>query len=239
MFRSGKTKTVVTGFASMANRAYLTRGGGHYIHAEKLRHTNPRPPPRWAAPTATTASRTTYGSKRSTSPRGTARRARGPSGSSCATTRRPPNATGRSARTWSPTCSSRSTDPRLACATPRRAGRLPARQARAAPLHAPHEGRGQGSCASTTLRSSRSSPGRQVAAVHLRPHPHRRQARRPSPTRLDSVIGAFLLTLTAAVAPAGRRRALQRPDLLRPHARLRFAPSRLICESAPIRGRIS
>jgi hypothetical protein len=28
------------GFASAANRAYLTRGGGHYIHAEKLRGTN-------------------------------------------------------------------------------------------------------------------------------------------------------------------------------------------------------
>jgi transposase len=28
------------GFASAANRAYLTRGGGHYIHAEKLRSTN-------------------------------------------------------------------------------------------------------------------------------------------------------------------------------------------------------
>jgi Transposase DDE domain len=28
------------GFASETNRAYLTRGGGHYIHAEKLRHTN-------------------------------------------------------------------------------------------------------------------------------------------------------------------------------------------------------
>ena len=28
------------GFASAANRAYLTGGGGHYIHAEKLRHTN-------------------------------------------------------------------------------------------------------------------------------------------------------------------------------------------------------
>jgi len=28
------------GFASAANRAYLTRGGGHYIHAEKLRQTN-------------------------------------------------------------------------------------------------------------------------------------------------------------------------------------------------------
>jgi len=27
-------------FASATNRAYLTRGGGHYIHAEKLRHTN-------------------------------------------------------------------------------------------------------------------------------------------------------------------------------------------------------
>ncbi len=28
------------GFASAANRAYLTRGGGHYIHAERLRNTN-------------------------------------------------------------------------------------------------------------------------------------------------------------------------------------------------------
>jgi hypothetical protein len=28
------------GFASATNRAYLTGGGGHYIHAEKLRHTN-------------------------------------------------------------------------------------------------------------------------------------------------------------------------------------------------------
>ncbi len=28
------------GFASAANRAYLTRGGGHYVHAEKLRNTN-------------------------------------------------------------------------------------------------------------------------------------------------------------------------------------------------------
>ena len=30
---------VDAGFASAANCAYLTRGGGHYIHAEKLRHT--------------------------------------------------------------------------------------------------------------------------------------------------------------------------------------------------------
>ncbi len=28
------------GFASAANHAYLTRGGGHYLHAEKRRRTN-------------------------------------------------------------------------------------------------------------------------------------------------------------------------------------------------------
>ncbi len=28
------------GFASAANRAYLSKGGGHYIHAEKLRNTS-------------------------------------------------------------------------------------------------------------------------------------------------------------------------------------------------------
>src|SRR6266566_1862700 len=38
------------GFASAANRACLTRGGGHYIHAEKLRATNTRPPPALARP---------------------------------------------------------------------------------------------------------------------------------------------------------------------------------------------
>src|SRR5256884_298815 len=39
-----------TGFASAANRAYLTRGGGHYIHAEKLRHTNTQAAPALARP---------------------------------------------------------------------------------------------------------------------------------------------------------------------------------------------
>lgn len=28
------------GFASSTNRSYVTRGGGHYIHAKKLRYTN-------------------------------------------------------------------------------------------------------------------------------------------------------------------------------------------------------
>ena len=32
------------GFAAAANRAYRTRGGGHYIHAEKLRHTTAEAP---------------------------------------------------------------------------------------------------------------------------------------------------------------------------------------------------
>jgi hypothetical protein len=41
------------GFASATNRVYLTKGGGHYIHAEKLRHTNTERPPRWPAPAAT------------------------------------------------------------------------------------------------------------------------------------------------------------------------------------------
>jgi hypothetical protein len=38
------------GFASGANRAYLTRGGGHYIHAEKLRRTNTEPAAALARP---------------------------------------------------------------------------------------------------------------------------------------------------------------------------------------------
>ena len=53
------------GFASATNRAYLTGGGGHYIHAEKLRRTNTlKPPPRWPAPAVTTVSPATCGSKR-------------------------------------------------------------------------------------------------------------------------------------------------------------------------------
>jgi hypothetical protein len=93
------------GFASAANRAYLTRGGGHYIHAEKLRHTNTEAAPRWPAPAATTPSPTTCGSRRSVSARaavGTTVPA--PSGSWCATTPTLPPATRPCASGSSNTC---------------------------------------------------------------------------------------------------------------------------------------
>jgi transposase len=35
------------GFASAANRAYLTRGGGHYIHPRSSATPTQRPPRRW------------------------------------------------------------------------------------------------------------------------------------------------------------------------------------------------
>ena len=72
------------GFASAANRAYLTRGGGHYIHAEKLRHTNTEAAPRSRGPAATAPSPITCGSRKCRSPRAgtaTASRAPAPSGS--------------------------------------------------------------------------------------------------------------------------------------------------------------
>jgi transposase len=53
------------GFASAANRAYLTRGGGHYIHAEKLRQTNTEAAAARPGPAATAPSRTTCESRKS------------------------------------------------------------------------------------------------------------------------------------------------------------------------------
>ena len=52
------------GFASAANRAYLTRGGGHYIHAEKLRHTNAEAAAALARPGRYHTSPTTCGSRK-------------------------------------------------------------------------------------------------------------------------------------------------------------------------------
>ena len=88
------------GFASVVNRAYLAKGGGHYIHAEKLRGTNAEAA---AAPArgVTTAWPTTCGSRRSGSRPGRGRTRR--------TVRRllqPPNrpsATSRSVGGWWPT----------------------------------------------------------------------------------------------------------------------------------------
>jgi hypothetical protein len=99
------------GFASAANRAYLTRGGGQYIHAEKLRHTNTEAR-RWPAPAGTRASRATCGSRRSTwLPAGTATATTGPepSGSWSATTPNKANGTQSCGPTSSPTYSTSST----------------------------------------------------------------------------------------------------------------------------------
>ena len=57
------------GFASAANRAYLQRGGGHYIHAEKLRHTNTEAAAALARPAASVRSPATCGSRKSGSAR--------------------------------------------------------------------------------------------------------------------------------------------------------------------------
>ena len=82
------------GFASAANRAYLTRGGGHYIHAEKLRHTNAQAAAALARPGRyhTVADNLRVKEVR-VSPDGGTTEGPAPSVSSSATTRTPPNAT--------------------------------------------------------------------------------------------------------------------------------------------------
>ena len=88
------------GFASATNRAYLTRGGGHYIHAEKLRHTNHEAAQALARPGRYKTSPATCGSRKSPSAAtGHARNA-----SSCATTPTPPSVTPRCASASWPTC---------------------------------------------------------------------------------------------------------------------------------------
>ena len=84
------------GFASAANRAYLTRGGGHYIHAEKLRHTNTEAAAALARPGGTPPWQATCESRTSRShPAGTATATSGARthGSWSATTPNKPNGT--------------------------------------------------------------------------------------------------------------------------------------------------
>ena len=78
-----------------ANRAYLARGGGHYIHAEKLRNTNAEAAAALARPAATAPSPGTCGSRRRGCQPGTP--GSGRSGSWCATTPSRPGGTGWSA----------------------------------------------------------------------------------------------------------------------------------------------
>ena len=96
------------GFASAANRAYLTRGGGHYIHAEKLRNTNSEAAAALARPGRYAPSRGTCGSRKSPSlraGRATGTTARGRNGSWSATTPSRPTGTPPSASGSSPTWS--------------------------------------------------------------------------------------------------------------------------------------
>src|SRR5271166_717281 len=89
------------GFASAANRAYLARGGGHYIHAEKLRGTNAEAAAALARQGRYRAVAGICGSRRCGCRPGTP--GRGRSGSRSATTRSRRSGTGWSAAGWSPT----------------------------------------------------------------------------------------------------------------------------------------
>jgi hypothetical protein len=223
------------GFASAANRAYLTRGGGHYIHAEKLRHTNTEAS---AAPTRPLPQRGRQPA-RQRGPRQPRRRperrrrGRGPhpAGSWSATTPRRPNGTDRSEPTWSPTSPSSSTAP-----TPGRRGAAMSWSARSRPslaasLPAPHPGRA--AAHRPRRHQAGAAPGRQVAAAHLRPHPHPRRSRRriqaadraapgvPPPRRPHPRARATVLA-GAAAHPRGRERhrrhLAQHPTRTRPPA---------------------
>ncbi len=149
-----------------ANRAYLTRGGGHYIHAEKLRapHQDPRRLAR--------AGR--YRRWPGTSGQGgrASGTVSGPSASWSATTPRRPRATPRCARTSSPTCEQidgsdawpqRRRDELVGTLRTSPGLRRFLRRTKAGAA-APRPGR----------RSARGAPGRQVAAAHLRRDPDRR-----------------------------------------------------------------
>ena len=152
------------GFASAANRAYLARGGGHYIHAEKLRGTNAEAAAALARQGRYRASPGTCGSRRCGCRPGMPGRER--SGSWSATTPSRPSGTGWSAAASHPP---RRADRRLGCLDPAQAGRarrLAEGQARAAPVPAPHPPRA--AAHRQGRHQARSQPGRQVAAAHQR-----------------------------------------------------------------------
>ena len=168
------------GFASAANRAYLTRGGGHYIHAEKLRHTNTEAAAALARPGPLPHRRgqpAGQGGPRRPR-RGRGRRRRRPH---AAVRGLPQPRSGRAGpagpgQPGRPLAAADRRLRRLDAAAARRARRLAEDQARAAPLPAPHPGR---AAAHRPRRDQAgAAPGRQVAAAHLRPHPHPRRPRR-------------------------------------------------------------
>ena len=161
------------GFASAANRAYLTRGGGHYIHAEKLRHTNTEAAAALARPGRyRTVADNLRVKEVAVAPGGDG------DGDSGARTQRfvichnPEQAErDQQVRTNLVAHLQQLIDGSDAwtAPAPRRARRQPQDQARAAPLPAPHPLR---AAAHRPRRDqARGPPGRQVAAAHLRHSP--------------------------------------------------------------------
>jgi hypothetical protein len=163
------------GFASAANRAYLTRGGGHYIHAEKLRYTNSEAAAALARPGRY---RTVAGNLRvnevAVAPGGQGDGDEGARTQRCVVCHNPEQAERDAAVRQRLVTHPRDADRRLRQLVrppSGRARREPEDQARAAPLPAPHPRRP----APRRCRGgqARGASGRQVAATHLRHHPHR------------------------------------------------------------------
>ena len=135
------------GFASAANRAYLARGGGHYIHAEKLRGTNAEAA---AALARQGRYRTVAGNLRVKEVWVPARDA-GERAERFVVCHNPEQALAGPAGPRAAGHPPRRADRRLGCLDPaqaRRARRLAEGQAGAAPVPAPHSR--AGCCASTT-----------------------------------------------------------------------------------------
>ena len=130
------------GFASAANRAYLTRGGGHYIHAEKLRHTNTEAAAALARPGRyRTVADNLRVKEVAVAPGGDGDGDQGARTQRFVICHNPEQADARPAGPRQPRRAPAAADRRLRHLdrpAPRRAGRQPQDQARAAPLPAPH-----------------------------------------------------------------------------------------------------
>ena len=159
------------GFASAANRAYLARGGGHYIHAEKLRGTSAEAA---AALARQGRYRAVAGNLRVKEVWVPSRDA-GERAERFVVCHNPEQAGAGPAGPRPAGHPPRAADRRLGCLDPaqaRRARRHAEGQARAAPVPAPHPARAAAHRPRRHQAGSR--PGRQVAAAHQRRDAHPR-----------------------------------------------------------------
>ena len=160
------------GFASAANRAYLARGGGHYIHAEKLRGTNAEAA---AALARQGRYRAVAGNLRVKEKSGGRPGTPGGEGGAVRGLPQPRAGLAGPAGPRPGGYPPRRADRRLGCLDPAQAGRarrLAEGQAGAAPVPAPHSPRAAARRQGRHQAGSR--PGRQVAAAHQRRDPYPR-----------------------------------------------------------------